>query len=364
MDFTKTRQVLEAGISRGLHLGGQVYVSVDGQTLADFAVGENTPGEPLRTDMLMLWMSSGKPVTAVALAQLRERGLLDWDDPVVGYIPGFEAREKQGITLRHLLTHTGGIRWVKPGWEEQDWDGIITAISGTRVEPRWMPGENAGYHPRTSWYILAEVVRRVSGQDFNAYCRQHVLDPAGMVDTHFALTPEMEGNYQGRVGVMYDTEGQEPVVCSADSPSERQRVRPGSSARGPVRELGRFYEMLLNSGSIGGRAVLSPESVADLTARQRVGLKDQTFGAVVDWGLGFALDSKRYPDQQVPYGFGPHSSDSTFGHGGMQSSMGFCDPEKGLVAAWVVNGLAREPVHQERNQQINAAIYEDAGLAG
>jgi len=71
----------------------------------------------------------------------------------------------------------------------------------------------------------------------------------------------------------------------------------------------------------------------------------------------------RYGPDTVPYGYGPHCSPRTFGHGGSQCSIGFCDPEHCLVVAWVCNGRCGEGRHQRRNRAINTAIYEDLGLA-
>jgi len=62
----------------------------------------------MRPDQLMLWMSSVKPVTAIAVAQMWERGLLAFDDPVAQHIPEFATSGKFAITIRHVLTHTGG----------------------------------------------------------------------------------------------------------------------------------------------------------------------------------------------------------------------------------------------------------------
>jgi len=81
----------------------------------------------------------------------------------------------------------------------------------------------------------------------------------------------------------------------------------------------------------------------------------------MDWGLGLMLSSYRKADN-APYGFGRYASRSAFGHGGNQSSIGFCDPENELVVAWVANGMPGEKAHQQRNRAINEAIYQDLGL--
>lgn len=101
---------MEAGITKGWHRGGQMVVSMGGQRVVDVAVGDARGVETLASDTLCLWMSSGKPWTAVALAQLVEQGELHLDDRVAQIVPGFEVKGKQDITLEHLLMHTGGFR--------------------------------------------------------------------------------------------------------------------------------------------------------------------------------------------------------------------------------------------------------------
>src|SRR5439155_17358774 len=96
----RTIAAIERGIAQGLHIGAQLYVSRRGQVVADVALGEARRGVPMRTDTLMLWLSAGKPVTAVAVAQQRERGRLDWDDHVARHIPEFAAGGKETITIR------------------------------------------------------------------------------------------------------------------------------------------------------------------------------------------------------------------------------------------------------------------------
>ncbi|MES2791268.1 MAG: serine hydrolase domain-containing protein, partial [Planctomycetota bacterium] len=101
---------MEAGIAAGLQLGGQVYVSRANEILADFGFGISQPDVPVTPDMLHPWMSASKPLAAVAIAQLLERGQLQLDDPVTKFIPEFEQNGKGAITVRHILTHTCGFR--------------------------------------------------------------------------------------------------------------------------------------------------------------------------------------------------------------------------------------------------------------
>jgi CubicO group peptidase (beta-lactamase class C family) len=89
---------------------------------------------------------------------------------------------------------------------------------------------------------------------------------------------------------------------------------------------------------------------------------DETFRHIMDWGLGFMVNSNRYGANTVPYGFGKHASDETFGHSGSQSSVAFADPTHRLVVAWVCNGMPGERKHQARAREINSAIYEDLNL--
>jgi CubicO group peptidase (beta-lactamase class C family) len=121
-----------------------------------------------------------------------------------------------------------------------------------------------------------------------------------------------------------------------------------------MRQLGRMYEALLNHGELDGVRVLSEQTVEAISARHRVGLFDHTFGIVLDWGLGFGIDSSSH---------GRHSSRRVFGHGGAQSSMAYTDPELGLVAAIQTNGMPGTQKHYTRMAAISEAIYEDVGLA-
>ena len=136
----------------------------------------------------------------------------------------------------------------------------------------------------------------------------------------------------------------------------------GWIVRGPMNNLGQFHRMLLQGGTHQGIQIPQPETVRNLTTRNRMGRVDFTFRHIMDWGLGCIINSSRYGMDTVPYGFGDYASEDTFGHAGSESSMAFADPRHDWVVCWVCNGRPGIPLHHARNRAINNAIYEDLKL--
>lgn len=317
----RTCAAIARGFDTGLHDAAQLFVSRSLETIADASFGANV----LR-DSAMPWLSAGKPITAVAIARLWELSRLDLDDRVAKYIPEFAVGGKEPITIRHLLTHTCGFRAVLGDYENGSWDEVVAAVCNAKLEPGWIIGQTAGYHPTTSWYILGELVRRIDGRAFEDYVREEIFDALEMTHSHFRL------------------------------PSGH--IRPGSSGYGPAHDLGKFYEAFLYKPP----AVLRAQTIEAITSPHRVGVLDKSFKHVIDWGLGFITQSNQYGATTVPYSFGPHSSSRAFGHGGSRSSIGFCDPEFELVVVALFNRAKTESEHHARMLEVNAAIYEDLRL--
>jgi CubicO group peptidase (beta-lactamase class C family) len=358
----RAAQLVRDGMAAGTHIGAQVYVSVKGTPVADLAFGEARRGIAMRTDTLMPWFSCTKPLGAVALAKLWEHGDFDLDYPVARFIPEFAAAGKHAVTLRHILTHTGGFETVRFDPLSMPWDAIIERICSVPLHSGWVPGRKAGYKAQSSWYILAEVIQRISGRQFCAFVRREIFEPLGMRDSWVGISREHFEAYGERAGTLYKTApGSVPAPLHED---ERILVcNPGGSGYGPVRELARLYESLLFRGKRGGVRILQPVTVEALTSRHRVAMYDETFRHTMDWGLGFILDSNHYGRNTVPYGYGHHSSPRTFGHGGWQSSAAFADPEHGLAVAVVFNGTPGEGRHNRRIRAFCTALYEDLGFA-
>lgn len=369
--FPRTLALIESGIARGLHPGAQLYVSRHGETLIDAALGEARPAAganpavAMRPDSLTLWMSACKPITAIAVAQQWEADRLDLDAPVASYIPDFAQGGKQAVTVRHVLTHTGGFRPNRFKYPGDDWDAVIAAICATPIEPDWTPGRKAGYHVHTGWFILGELVQRASGEPIADYLRRHILGPSGMDDSWVGMPAERYCAYRDRLSVMMNTAAQPPVSLGWHGERWVTGARPSGNGCGPARELARFYQMLLRGGEgPTGQRVVQPQTVELFTARHREGMFDHSFEATIDWGLGFIIDSKRHadPHARLPYGYGPHASDRAFGHSGFQSSAAFADPEHGLAVALVFNGCPGENAHQQRIHDTLGTLYEELGL--
>ena len=235
----RTLALLEQGRAAGLHLGAQLYVSRRGQTVADLALGDAQPGVPMRANTINLWFSSGKPLTSVAVAQCLEHGQLALDDAVAKFIPEFAAHGKKALTIRHLLTHTAGFREADKIPDDLGWDESIERICATPVEPDWPPGQRAGYQLFSSWFVLGEGVRRVDGRDFGACVREEILQPLGMNDSWLGMPAEEFRKYGARIGWMHlaTSTGLKPhAVWNTEAVAAV--CRPGSNARGPMRELG------------------------------------------------------------------------------------------------------------------------------
>src|SRR5690606_34523845 len=93
----KASALIDDGMQVGLHIGAQIYIALGRQVVADFGRGQSRPGVAMTAESLVLWMSSGKPVAAVAIMQQCDRGKAQLDDAVSRFIPEFAVHGKQSI---------------------------------------------------------------------------------------------------------------------------------------------------------------------------------------------------------------------------------------------------------------------------
>src|SRR2546428_982689 len=163
-----------------LEQGGRIYEKAYGNR----AIVPNI--EPMTIDTIFDAASITKVVaTTPAIWLLIQRGKIAIDDPAQKFIPEFPHAD---ITIRHLLTHTSGLR---PDLDlKESWSGYDTAMQLVMKEE---PVNKPGYVFRYSdinFELLGEIVHRVSGEPLDVFCKKEIFDPLGMSDTDFRpLTP-------------------------------------------------------------------------------------------------------------------------------------------------------------------------------
>ncbi len=190
-------ELKQAGI-----VGGSFFFIRDGKTIAEehYGLANIEKDQEIDADTIYHWASNTKPFTGIAIMQLRDRGLLKLDDPVTKYVPELrKIHNSQGsmddITIRHLLTHSGGFRngtWPwrnnKPWepFEPTEWSQLVAMFPFTEVEFR--PGEKFSYSNPGIIY-LGRVIEEISGESYETYIDKNIFRPLGMLNNYFDTTP-------------------------------------------------------------------------------------------------------------------------------------------------------------------------------
>jgi CubicO group peptidase (beta-lactamase class C family) len=361
--FAAALDLLDAGIGKD-HDGYQLYVALEGRTLLDAAGGQARPGVRMTPETVAMWFSSGKVVTAIAIAQLWERGLLGLDDRVAAHLPVFGSGGKEPATVRHLLTHEGGFPFADDSLHPGTWDEMVAQICA--AEAMWQPGTGAGYHGTSGYIVLGELVRVVDGRPIDIYACEEIFGPLAMTSSRLRILPEELATVRPHLsqvrdllpksgsdavpGLDFEQFNEEPYLTA---------LSPGMSARGPARDLGRLYELLLAGGTLDGVRLLSHTTVEAITACHRRGLVDQTFrmngkrphptwGQAYPWALGIELDGNG--------DIGSRNSGRVYGSSGAFSSVGFADPETQLVCVILTNGLIPLNANEDRLSAVADAV--------
>ena len=179
----KIDAAVQAAIAQQRIPGGVIHIERDGEIYRR-AYGNRAlvPAvEPMTQDTIFDAASITKvAATAPSIAKLVQEGRVALDAPVRTYIPEYADAE---VTVRHLLTHTSGIR---PGLDlRDDWSGYGEGVRRAAAQvPQNRPGAIFRYSD-VNYILLGEIVRRVSGQPLDVFARQHVFEPLGMRDTGF-----------------------------------------------------------------------------------------------------------------------------------------------------------------------------------
>jgi D-alanyl-D-alanine carboxypeptidase len=151
--------------------------------------------------------SISKTFTASAVMQLRDRGLLRLDDPLVRFVPEASAIANpfgpiEDVTIRRLLLHTSGLQGEHPldDLRVEQWSSIAVLVSQLQRVRVVIPPDTLSKYCNIGYQLLGAVVERASGRPFTAYVTEHLLDPLGMSSTAFHPAADLAA----RCAVGYD----------------------------------------------------------------------------------------------------------------------------------------------------------------
>lgn len=195
------RKLHRAEVQRANIAGSSFYLVRNGRTLAADHLGEQDADAhvPVDADTIYHWASVTKTMTGIAILQLRDRGLLKLDDPIVKYVPELAKvhnpfGDTGAITIRQLLSHSAGFRNGTWPWRDKDWQPfeppgwkqLEAMLPYTEVQ--FEPGSRYSYSNPGIVY-LGQVIERLSGEDYEVYIDKNILRPLGMHMSYFDRTP-------------------------------------------------------------------------------------------------------------------------------------------------------------------------------
>ncbi len=171
-----------------------------GVTEEFYGLARREPSTPVDRETAFHWASITKTFTGIGIMQLRDRGLLKLDDPIVKYVPELTAVHNsygpmEAITIRQLMSHSAGFR--SPTWpwggdkpwhpfEPTKWSQVVAMLPYTEVE--FAPGSKYSYS-NLGVVFLGQVIERLSGDDYEVYIDKNILKPLEMHESYFDRAP-------------------------------------------------------------------------------------------------------------------------------------------------------------------------------
>jgi CubicO group peptidase (beta-lactamase class C family) len=374
-----------AGIVADKQLAGvSTLVARHGKVVHRSVIGlkDLASGEPLADDTIFRIFSMTKPVTAVAMMILYDRGLWAPEDPIAKHLPEFAAVKGPGGApldhapkMRELMTHTAGFGY---GIGQGPHDATDKAYIEAKI---WQADDLAdftrrvaaiplAYQPGSAWrYSLSmdlqgAVIERLSGQRLPDFMRDHIFAPLGMTDTDF-FVPEAKLTRLATLYHMYFV----PELTVLDHPGfvRDPKVIPkiasgGGGLYSTAADYARFAQMLLSKGALGGTRIITAAAAELMTANH---LPQAIIDKGVDAGFQKIGPGRGYAFNGAVY-FDPEAAGSKVGRGTYQwdgaSGVWFwIDPENDLLFVGMIQRMLQEgmPRLQEMTQAMIAEALVD-----
>jgi CubicO group peptidase (beta-lactamase class C family) len=277
-------------------VGGSAVLVRDGRIAArhHYGLADRASGRPVSDSTIYHWASVTKTLTAIAVLQLRDRGLLTLDDPVTRWVPELRGiHDPEGaverVTLRMLLSHASGFQAPTWPWDRAEpwepfeptaWSQLVAMMPYQRLE--FVPGTRYGYS-NPGYIYLARVVEKITGDTWPVYVQKNIWTPLGMHGSYVGATPYHAAAHRSHG---YRVAGDSFADLGADF--DPGITIPNGGWNAPVGDVARYLAFLAGSR---GDARTRPDAVLDRRTLEemwapsvRTGSALPEFAAV---GLGF-----------------------------------------------------------------------------
>jgi CubicO group peptidase (beta-lactamase class C family) len=356
--FAAVGEAFKRNFDKGAEAGASIGVYYQGKPVVEMWGGLADP-ESNRTwgrETITPLASTGKTLATTCILRLIDRGLIDLDAPVATYWPAFADGGKSKITVEQILSHTSGVAALDraiSNVDAQQLDPVLRLIEAQK--PFWTPGTRHGYHAITFGFLLAGLLKAVTGKRLGEFFGEEIAGPLKL-DLHIGLKKSEHGRVAHMIGpthmqalrsmlnpmwfgyflavmskktVAYKaTFGGTTVGFNAPK-EELRRYEVEDASAGTVgngQSLARMYAALI--GEVDGIRLVSPSLIERVRKEQARGL-DETLRMQSAWATGFALPGgPLWPDFGVP---------GVFGHTGASGSLAFADPERELAFGYAPN---------------------------
>ncbi len=340
----------------GMHPAITLHLRRDGATVLNRSIGYARGGGPGQRDAdqrvvvapeTPFCLASGsKAVTAMVVHLLDQQGLLHVDDRVAEYLPEFGRNGKHDITINHVLSHRSGVPNIPAEAVDLDLlgdrDHLMRILADTK--PTIPPGRFVAYHAVSGGFILAEVVRAVTGKGIEEVLATEVLDPLGFDGMNYGWPRDRRGelatNHHTGLPVLPPLSNLfdrafgmtiPQVTAILDEDQFLDAVVPAANVVATADEFGRFFELLRLGGTMDGVQVFEPRTIRRAISEQSYMEIDFTLGIPTRYGMGFMLGAKALSL------YGPNTQHA-FGHLGFTNTIGWADPERRTSGALLTSG--------------------------
>lgn len=292
--------------------------------------------------------SATKAFVSAAAWILIGEGRLDVTRRVAEIVPEFGTNDKDVITVEQVMLHTSGFPHAPlgpPAWADRA--SRLETFSRWRLN--WEPGTAFEYHATSAHWVLAELIERISGQDYRDFVHDRVTAPLGLprvlgiaadqqddvvLPSICGEPPSLE-EIREILGVaeMPISEVTPEALVFVATPESGAVGVPGGGGLATAATVALFYQALLHDE----QGIWDPDVLADVTGNVRNRLGDPLRGIPANRTLGLVVAGD--DDMAKFRGFGHTQSPRTFGHNGAGGQVAWADPDSGLSFCYVTNGL-------------------------